>query len=301
MPAPVRDPDKMFVMRVVGAVRLLAVAFAIVAGSESRQALAQAPGPIIVGPPSATQDEPIDVRLERVANIKPAAAREFFAALRRGLASSAKADVCKLVAYPLKQPSAVVNNAAECEQRYDTIFTIPVRRAVGRALFDEIFVAPTDLIINYGEVWMTPCKDACGTPGNLRITQVNHPDDGTLKPPSGKLLLSCVLAGPTEGQWLRLTADGTGGVDMKLYPNEAFPNPNKMPPTLSAKGTPVTSKFPECAFRIWSFTGSPITYSVVSTLSCIDQANDVVPPMGSIGQMTRVSAAKGTETVWCIE
>lgn len=247
------------------------------------------------------QDEPIEARLERVAGVKPAAAREFFMALRRALANSDRAAVCALVAYPLAQPSGAVKNAAECEQRYDTIFTVPVRRAVGKALFEEIFVAPTDLIINYGEVWMTPCKESCGTPGNLRITQVNHADDGSLKPPAGKLLLSCVLAGPTEGQWLRLTADGKGGADMGFWPHDAFPNPNKMPPTVTVKGTGAPARTPDCAFRVWSFPGSTVSYSVVSTLSCIDQQENEVPPMGSIGQLTRVTAGKGTEVVWCIE
>lgn len=257
---------------------------------------------VLGGGQAVAQEDAFDARLEKVLGIKATAARAFFMALRRGLANNDKAQVCGLVAYPLKQPSAIITSAGECEQRYDAIFTVPVRRAVGKALFEEIFVSPTDLIINYGEVWMTPCTgDGCTTPGGLRITQVNHAEDGSLKPPAGKLLLSCVLAGPGEGQWLRLTADGQGRADMGLWPNEAFPNPNRMPPTIAMRGTGRPPRTPDCAFRAWSFSGSPVSYEVVSTLSCIEQTDDVIPPMGSVGQVTRVSAAKGTEVVWCIE
>jgi len=262
-------------------------------------------GLALVGAAAATasaQEESIDQRLQRIAGISPAAARDAFMALRRGLANGNKAEVCGLVTYPLKQPKGDVASAAQCEARYDEIFTIPVRRAVGKALFEELCVAPSAVVVNFGEVWFAKCQGSGCAPGSLRITQVNHADDGSLRPPEGKLLLSCVLVGPGEGQWLRLISDGQGRADFGLWPPAAYPNAASMPPVVKAKSAPpAPPRTPDCAFRTWSFPGAPVSYEVVSTLSCISDKEDVIPPMGAVGQLTRVSAAKGTETVWCIE
>jgi len=126
------------------------------------------------------QEPSLDWRLEHVAGVAPAEAREFFATLRRGLGNGDKAAVCGLVAYPLHQPAGTIDSAARCEARYDDIFTVAVRRAVGRAQPDELFAAPTGVAFGFGELWFARCQGSQCPQGGLHITQVNGADDGSL-------------------------------------------------------------------------------------------------------------------------
>ena len=89
---------------------------------------------------TAAQEETPDGRLERVAGIAPDAAKAFYEALRGTVGRSEPAAACGLLAYPLQHASGVVADAAACVANYDTLFTIPVRRAIGRQRYEELFI-----------------------------------------------------------------------------------------------------------------------------------------------------------------
>ncbi len=258
-------------------------------------------GVVMAAAPTAhAQEEPIETRLEKVAGLKPADVRAFFATLRSGLASGNTRAVCALVAYPLPQPSGPVSSAADCAARYDDIFTIAVRRTVGRAQFDELFVAPTAVVFGYGELWFARCQGVACPDGALRITQVNGAGDGTLKPPAGKTLLACAMAGAGEGRWATLTADGDGGAVLRIWMPSAGLHATS-PPAILLKSQPVSQPAsPRCAFRTHAFTDATTSYTVVSETMCAE-LDDRIPPMGTVGVVTRATGGASPDTIWCIQ
>ncbi len=108
-----------------------------------------------LGPTQAAvaQEATLDVRLERVAAIQPDAAKAFYEALRGSVGRSEQAAACALLAYPLQHASGVIANAAACVASYDTLFTIPVRRAIGRQRYEELFVNDHGVMLGVGEVF----------------------------------------------------------------------------------------------------------------------------------------------------
>ena len=88
--------------------------------------------------PLGAQDLTLEQQFERVAGLRPEVATAFFDALRRNVGRDERAAACAMVAYPLEQPSGPVPDAAACVKAYDQIFTIAVRRAIGRQAFDQV-------------------------------------------------------------------------------------------------------------------------------------------------------------------
>lgn len=246
------------------------------------------------------QDATLEAQLERVAGVKPSDARTFFGALRRGLGEGNPRDVCALVGYPLRQPSGPIIDAAACENRYNEIFTVGVRRAVGRAQFEELFVTPAGIAVGFGELWFARCQAAACRDSDLRITQVNGADDGALKPPGGKPLLACALAGAGEGRWLTLTADGAGGAELRLWAPEAGLYASTPPATHLRSQPTVAASTPRCAYRTYSFADASTSYTVVSEAACAE-LDDRIPPMGTVGVVTRAVGGSVPETLWCIQ
>jgi hypothetical protein len=236
------------------------------------------------------QDDPLESRLERVAGGKPDAASEFLTRLRRGLGTSDRVAVCGMVAYPLRQQDGIVQDAADCVARYDDIFTIPVRRAIGRQQFADLFVNQSGVMAGIGELWFAgSCRTAPCDLDDIRITIVNsHPEDG-LRPPRGRVLLSCVAA----GQRVEVAADGNGGVDLRIWPS---PRPAAGSPATEFHGTETVDAINGCQQRRWSFAGDA-SY-VVSEVMCPSDA--VVPPMGTAGRVTRRQAGE-EQGLWCFE
>ena len=87
----------------------------------------------------AAQDEPLEWRLEHVAGVRAEAAEGFLTELRRAVGQNDHRAACEMLAYPLPQGDGAVNSASDCEARYDAVFTVPVRRAIGKQQFAEVF------------------------------------------------------------------------------------------------------------------------------------------------------------------
>ncbi|MGC4080915.1 MAG: hypothetical protein QM736_02035 [Vicinamibacterales bacterium] len=239
------------------------------------------------------QEEPLDTQLERTARIKPEAARAFFDALRRNVGQSERAAACGMLAYPLAHATGAVKDVADCTARYDTIFSIPVRRAIGRQRFEEIFVNQSGVMLGAGEVWFTrPCAKApCAAATearDLRITALNS-DAASQPPPKGKVLLACVVS----GQKLRVSADGSGGASLSVWYAPNFTGaPGREFAHAAPPGPPTT-----CGSRTWVFEDGTRTYTV-SELPC--DAYLSPPPMGSVGRVAlSTSPTPDGEPLWC--
>jgi hypothetical protein len=241
--------------------------------------------------PHAAQDERLEGRLERIAHIDAASATAFFEALRRNLGTGDRAAACAMVAYPLRQPGGPVTSAAECQVRYDEIFTIPVRRAVGRQQFAELFVNDDGVMIGSGELWFAgrcdrrePCREA-----DLRIIAVNN--EAGLIPPKGKMLIACRVPGGN----VRVEADGTGGAQFTMGPLDA---PDGTRGVHIEGGRPTPEATGLCSWRAWSFSRAAATY-VVAEVGCM--ATPVPAPMGTVARLTRSTPGASDEGAWCFE
>lgn len=239
---------------------------------------------------AGAQDETLDVRLERVAGIQPDAAKAFYEALRGSVGRSEPAAACALVAYPLQHAIGVVNDAAACVARYDTLFTIPVRRAIGRQRYEELFVSETGVMIGGGEVWFAarcPTKP-CATRDAVRVTSLNT-DAASQPPPKGKVLLACVVS----GQKIQVAADGTGGTSLSVWYAPRFTGAaGRVFPKAAPPGPPTA-----CGSRTWVFADTVRTYTV-SELPC--DAYLSPPPMGSVARVTlSTDTTAGGEPLWC--
>lgn len=265
--------------------------------------------PVSVSAQAPASEAPA-ARLQRLSGIDARAAQTFIDTLRRTLGMGEKHDVCALVTFPLAQPGGPVRSIAECEQKYDDIFTVPVRRAVGKSQFDSLFPTPDGLLVGFGELWIGKCSGPGCAGDALRITQVNGSAEGTLKPPRGKTLVACAA----PGAQVRVVADGSGGAELLLWP-EPGGDPTALirppadgaappgPPTSTLKSQPAgRPDVPQCAFRNWTFEDDTATYSVVTDLGCLKMTGaNGVPPMGSVAQVVRVTPQRGRETLWCVE
>ena len=238
------------------------------------------------------QSETLEVRLESVARVRSDAARSFFDQLRKAVGQSDRAAACALLAYPLPHATGVVASAADCAARYDVLFTVPVRRAIGRQRFEEVFVGQQGVMLGGGEVWFTrPCaKTPCATATSatdLRVTALTT-DVSTLLPPKGKQFMLCGVA----GQKIRVAADGAGGAMLEVWysPNLTGPAAREFP-----KASSINTLV--CNSRVWTFKDTERTYTV-EELPC--DAPQYPPPMGSVGRVTLITAASTDgEALWC--
>ncbi len=235
------------------------------------------------------QEDPVESRLLRVAGITPDAASAFFEALRRNVGTSDSRATCSMVAYPLRHRDGDVADAAACEARYDSIFTVPVRRAVGRQQFNELFVNQSGVAVGVGELWFAgrcrqpPCAEA-----DIRITAINGATGP--QPPKGKVLIGCLAS----GRAVRVTADGAGGAELRMWSTS---NPAGTPDVDVQRGAPTAEATGLCAWRAWSFGGAT-TYTVAE-VGCM--ANPVPAPMGTVARVTRSAGGAPEDGVWCFE
>ncbi|MEQ1909463.1 MAG: hypothetical protein ABMA15_11605 [Vicinamibacterales bacterium] len=240
----------------------------------------------------AAQDETVESRLEHVAGVKADAAEEFLKALRRAVGQNDHPAACEMLAYPLSQGDAPVSNAADCEARYDAIFTVPVRRAIGKQQFEELFVNQSGAMVGIGELWFAGrCSTApCQERRDIRVVVINSQPEHLL-PPKGKVLLAC----SASGQRLRVSADGSGGASLGVWYSPRFTGaPEREFPRAEPPGPPS-----ECGSRTWTFTDGTRTYTV-SELPC--DAYLSPPPMGSVGRVTlNTAASPDGAPLWCRE
>lgn len=262
-------------------------------GGAARQCAAVALVALAAGTTLPAQDEPLEVRLEKTASIRPEAARAFFDTLRKHVGESDRAAACGLIAFPLQHATGVVKDAADCVARYDTLFTIPVRRTIGRQRFEEVFVNAQGVMLGAGEVWFAkPCAKApcalASAAGELRLTVLNT-DAATATPPKGKVFLACGVS----GQKIRVSADGAGGASLSVwYAPNLTGAPAREFPKAEPPGPPST-----CGSRTWVFKDEVRTYTIYE-LPC--DAYLYPPPMGSVGRVTlSTSPTPDGEPLWC--
>lgn len=247
--------------------------FSLAVGFESRAPVAQE----------------IDVaRFERVAGIEAEAARSFFQRLRGVVGRDERQAACGLLAYPLRHSEGELASQTDCERRYDSVFTIAVRKAIGKQAFADLFVNERGIMIGLGEVWIggrctaPPCGEA-----DLRIVAINSSTDG-LVPPKGKVLLACHAA----GQLVHVLADGTSGAELRLWSSARATD---QPTVVVTKATDVQHD-DLCDARGWTFVDGATGYTV-STLSC--EAHLSPPPMGAVGELVVKREGMSETRVWC--
>lgn len=250
-------------------------------------AVAGVPGTAAAG---AAQDDTLEQRLERVAGIGADAASTFFEDLRRHLGAGDRRAACAMVAYPLRHPDGDVLDAAACEARYDSIFTVPVRRAVGRQQWKELFVTSDGVAVGIGELWFAGrCRQRpCAAP-DLRITTIITTPG--LLPPKGKVLIACGLG----GQAVSVTADGIGGAELRMWRSAAATGP---PGVEVLRGTPTAEAAGLCAWRAWSFADGTSNYTVAE-VGCLPA---IVPaPWGTVARVTQQTPGAQDDGAWCYE
>jgi hypothetical protein len=241
---------------------------------------------------SGAQDEPLEWRLEHIAGVKADVAEEFLGALRRAVGENDQRAACQLLAYPAANGDTPIRDAADCQARYDAIFTIPVRRAIGKQQFAELFVNQSGVMVGTGELWFGGRCAAvpCQARSDLRVTAINSQSESLL-PPAGKVLLACSVS----GQRVRVSADGKGGASLGVwYSPRLTGQPERVFPQAQPPGAPTT-----CGSRTWTFTDGTRTY-IVSELPC--DAYQSPPPMGSVGRVTlNTTANPAGVPLWCRE
>jgi len=239
------------------------------------------------------QDGPVESRLEKVAGIDAETARGFFDALRRNVGRDERQAACAMVTFPLQHPAGVVKDATDCEARYDAIFTMAVRKAIGTQQFEELFVNQSGVMIGMGEVWFAAACQAgrpCQQLSDIHITAITS-QTGGLQPPQGKVLLACLVS----GQRISVSADGRGGAEFRMW---RMPRRSGEPDLAIPRAQPPQGPAAECGSRSWTFTDGTRTY-VVSDLPC--DAYLSPPPMGAVGRVTLSTPASPGAALWCFE
>jgi hypothetical protein len=239
---------------------------------------------------AAAQDEgPLASRAQRVAGLNGDAVDAFWTTLRRNVGRNEHRAVCDVVAYPLVQPEGVVADAAACEARYDAIFTIAVRKAIGTQQYEELFVTPSAVVVGLGELWFGKCPDRGCQATDLRITAVNgHPELG-MRTPKGKVLMAC----HADAQRLQVMADGTGGAEFRLWPAG---QESGSPAVQLLRSAPAPQ--PDgCPVHGWTFVDGANSYTV-NQVGCGVDIDP--PPMGTVGQLTVTKAGAKSRPVWCL-
>lgn len=242
--------------------------------------------------PMQAQEDSLEWRLEHMTGVRVDETTQFLAALRRAVGTTDKPGACAMVSYPLAMPSQPVADAAACVARYDEIFTVPVRRAIGRQQFQELFASDEGVMLGMGEVWVRPtCREASCRDHGLRVAKVSSDPNLALRPPRGRLLLACAVG----GQWIRIAADGNGGAYMRLW---AGNRGTEAPVAEYASGTRALRGTEACGAPVWSFSDGTTSY-VVSQVGCPDDVDP--PPMGSVAKVNRTSTTSEPIEGWCRE
>lgn len=129
-----------------------------------------------VAPHGVEQDETLDVRLDKIAGIKPAAARAFLGELQRTVGVTDRLAACALIKYPLRHRDGPVADALACQRRYAEIFTADVIDAIRSQDFEKLFVNAQGVMLGDGQVWFAAvCLDRSCAQSELRVTAVNPP------------------------------------------------------------------------------------------------------------------------------
>jgi hypothetical protein len=227
-------------------------------------------------------------RFDRVAGIKAESAQSFFQRLRGMVGRDERAGACGLIAYPLRHAEGDLASPSDCERRYDSVFTIAVRKAIGKQVFSDLFVNEQGIMIGLGEVWISgrcatpPCNEA-----DLRIVAINSTTAG-LVPPKGKVLLACHAA----GQLVHVLADGASGAELRLWRSGRTADQ----PTVALSKAIDIQHDDLCDARGWTFVDGPVRYTA-STLSC--DAHLSPPPMGAVGELVVTREGMAETRVWC--
>lgn len=242
--------------------------------------------------PLRAQEDSLEWRLEHMAGVRVDEMTQFLAALRRAVGTTDKPGACAMVSYPLAMPTQPVVDAAACQARYDEIFTVPVRRAIGRQQFQELFASDDGIMFGMGEVWARPtCREASCRDHSLRVVKVSNDPNLALRPPRGRLLLACGVG----GQWIRISADGNGGAYMRLWAGNRGTEP---PIAEYPSGTRTLRGSEVCGAPVWSFSNGTTSY-VVAQVGCPDDVDP--PPMGSVAKVNRTSTMSEPDEGWCRE
>lgn len=252
-------------------------------------ALVVAAGTGLVMSAAAQDDEPLASRVQRVAGLNGDVVEAFWTTLRRNVGRNEHRAVCEVVAYPLAQPDGVVVDVAACEARYDAIFTIAVRKAIGTQQYEDLFVTPSAVVVGLGELWFGRCLDrGCQAP-DLRITAVNGDPERGLRTPKGKILMAC----HADAQRLQVMADGDGGAEFRLW----RAGQESGSPAVQVLRGAAAPQPDGCPVRGWSFVDGTTSYAV-SQVGCGVDIDP--PPMGTVGQLLVTTAGVKSRPVWCL-
>jgi hypothetical protein len=229
-------------------------------------------------------------RFERVAGVTADAAERFFQRLRAAVGLNDRPGACALIAYPLPLPDGSLTSASDCAARYDAVFTVEVRKAIGKQMAEELFVNERGVMVGVGEVWFAGrcATPPCG-PADLRVIAINR-DAADLVPPRSKVLLAC----RASGQLAHVAADGSGGAEMRLWRSGRSADT----PTLVLPKAVTSSRDDRCGARTWTFADGATRYAL-SNLSC--DAHLSPPPMGAVGQLVVKREGMDDVQLWCVE
>lgn len=239
--------------------------------------------------PLDPQEAAVAQQFEQVAGIKADAGAVFYRELRRGLGTGDRRAVCAMLAYPMTHPAGDLADAASCEARYDALFTVPVRRAIGRQQMKDLFVTPDGVVLGIGEVRVaaTCAARPCDRTG-VRIVAINNDPD--LKPPAGKVLIACRLSNGS----VRVISDGTGGATLRLYDDAGAAGK----PTLEIPhGKPTPQATGLCAWRGWTFDATPRLE--VAEVACAARRRRA--PEGTVASVTKGDGLAIEDSEICAE
>lgn len=122
-------------------------------------------------PDPAPGQEPIEWRIEHIAGLKAKDDRAMLERLKQGVANKDRHTICSMIEYPL---DARVQDAAACEQQFESLFDADVVRVITEQKFENLFANWRGVMIGRGVVWVSGvCRDkSCASP-DLRIVAIN--------------------------------------------------------------------------------------------------------------------------------
>ncbi|MGE0448794.1 MAG: hypothetical protein AB7Q29_04350 [Vicinamibacterales bacterium] len=235
------------------------------------------------------QEASVAQEIERVAGIEAETGAAFYRELRHAVGTDDRHSVCAMIAYPLDQSGGAVPDAAACEARYDAIFTVGVRRAIGRQQLKDLFVSAQGVVVGIGELRFegTCATRPCEQP-DVRIVAIDP--NPNLTPFDGKVLIAC----RTSSQAIRVTADGAGGATLRVYDGmSAQGKPSQEIP----KGRPTAQATGLCAWRAWAFDSTPSIE--VAEVACATRRRRA--PEGTLASVTKGDGLGFDDAEWCAE
>jgi len=98
----------------------------------------------------------------------------FLADLQQAVASDKRADVAKMVAYPIKirvnEKATTLRDQNNLVKYYDTAFNANVKQALAKQEFSNLFCNWQGMMVGDGQIWI----NTDGKSANLRITAINN-------------------------------------------------------------------------------------------------------------------------------